>query len=451
MQQAVNSVPDAALKNLRKQITLLSTMISGVILLVIVVSALLLTEAQLNNSSKHYLQGSLNSVIARLQSDSVVSHTWMAQTEISGQMILYLMDGNSMLHFPGAWTPQTDRSKLLERAQQEAEKQGLRLNRRPLSLVNIPTVFFTIDGDHGDSYLGSAAIIPSDNGWQSIILLRDRSGDQQTLWFFRGAFAALSIIGIIFLLWLCWLVSGRTIRPIAENRKKQVEFIAAASHELRSPLAVIQASSSALGDSSDSDAALRSTIQRECIRMSRLVNDLLTLARSDAGTWSIQNTTVDLDILLLEITDKFFPITAQKKQTLILEVPDDTLPPINGDFQRLDQLLTILLDNACSYTPIGGHITLSASFNKHKVLLKVSDNGPGISPEHQEHIFDRFYRADTSRTQKEHCGLGLAIAQELAFLHSGRLYLDTAVSSGATFVLELPRKNNKKFLLHKDG
>lgn len=169
------------------------------------------------------------------------------------------------------------------------------------------------------------------------------------------------------------------------------------------------------------------------------------------GTWSIQNTTVDLDILLLEITDKFSQFAAQKKQTLTLEVPDDTLPPINGDFQRLDQLLTILLDNACSYTPIGGHITLSASFNKHKVLLKVSDNGPGIPPEHREHIFDRFYRADTSRTQKEHCGLGLAIAQELAFLHSGRLYLDTAVSNGTTFVLELPRKNNKKFLLHKDG
>lgn len=128
MQQTVNSVSDTALKNLRKQITLLSTMISGVILLAIVLSALLLTEAQLNNSSKHYLQGSLNSVIARLQSDSVVSHTWMAQTEISGQMILYLMDGDSILHFPGAWTPQTDRSKLLERAQQEAEKQGLRLN-----------------------------------------------------------------------------------------------------------------------------------------------------------------------------------------------------------------------------------------------------------------------------------------------------------------------------------
>ena len=103
----------------------------------------------------------------------------------------------------------------------------------------------------------------------------------------------------------------------------------------------------------------------------------------------------------------------------------------------MEQLLTILLDNACAYTPENGSITLSAHVEKNKVVLRVADNGPGILPEHKNRIFDRFYRADASRTQKEHYGLGLSIAKELAQLHGGKLYLEPS-STGAVFSLSLP-------------
>lgn len=430
---------DQPLRKLRREITMLSAGISGLVLLAVVLTALFFTEVQFSNSAKRYLQGTLNAVVARLQTESVISQTWMAQTEMADQMILSISDSGTPLQFSGAWTPKTDREQLLKRAEELAFQQGMLLDSRPLSLLDTASAIISFQGDHGDSYLGGVALVPKGDGWLTVILLRDQSLDQQRLWLFRGAFALLLLLGMGLLVWLCWLVAGRTIRPIAESRKKQVEFVAAASHELRSPLAVIGTSSSALGISPDGDRALRATIQRECARMGRLVDDLLTLARSDAGTWSITLTPVDLDTLLLETAEKFYSITAKKGQTLTLQVPDDTLPTVMGDCQRLEQLLTILLDNACSYTPQSGHIQLSASITRQKILLKVSDDGPGIPPEQRKRIFDRFYRGDPSRSKKEHCGLGLSIAKELAALHGGKLYLEPHSGPGATFVLELPR------------
>lgn len=436
--QTVTHTQDQNLKNLRKQVTLLSAAVSGLVVLAVIIVSVLMTEKQFEYSSNRYLMGSLNSIIGRLQTDSIISQTWMAQTEISDQMILSIADGGTTLQFPGAWKPDTDRAQLLERARKAAAEQGLFLDQRPLSAINVPTTLFTIEGDHGDTYLGGAAIIPTDTSWQSVILLRDLKVDQQQLWAFRWLYIFLLLSGIGVLVYLCWVVAGYTIKPVIQSRQKQVEFIAAASHELRSPLTVIQTSASALGESPETDALLHETIQRECTRMSRLVNDLLSLARSDAGTWSISMARVDIDSLLLEVTDKFLPIVRNKNQVLQLQVPDETIPSVKGDAERLEQLLTILLDNACSYTPAEGHISLIASFSKHRIILKVVDDGPGIAEEHRKQIFERFYRVDPSRNEKNHCGLGLSIAQELATLHGGKLYLANT-TKGSTFVLELPR------------
>lgn len=437
--KTTENTPDAALKALRRQITLVSALLSGLILLLVIIIASYLMETQLKNSAAKYLQGSLNSIITKLQVESVVSDTWLRQIEASERMIVHVRDGKMPLQFQGAWQPETNRNTLIQRAEEQVEKQGVKLDIRPISATDILTEQFVVNGDYGDYYLGAAAVLSNNDGWQTIIVLHDQTFNQKKMWIFRGIFVMLLLSTIGLLLWLCWLLAGRTIRPIVESRKKQAEFIAAASHELRSPLAVIAASASALNVSQTQDIVLNTTIQRECRRMSRLVDDLLTLARSDAGTWSVSMKPVDVDTLLLEMTEKFLPIVKQKKQTLELQVPDTALPTINGDKQRLEQLLTILLDNAYSYTPDGGRIVLYADSDKSKVILKVVDNGPGIPKESQKHIFDRFYRGDTSRTQKQHCGLGLSIAKELASLHKGRLYLEN-VAQGASFVLEFPRK-----------
>lgn len=119
----------------------------------------------------------------------------------------------------------------------------------------------------------------------------------------RMTCVGLLICGIIVLLILSWWLSGQAARPISESMQRQTEFVAAASHELKSPLAVLSASASVLGMSPEQDETLRQTICRECTRMGRLVSDLLVLARSDTGTWSLESQTMDLDSILSTVAE----------------------------------------------------------------------------------------------------------------------------------------------------
>ena len=173
--------------------------------------------------------------------------------------------------------------------------------------------------------------------------------------------------------------------------------------------------------------------------MARLIGDLLTLAQGDAGTWDVRRDAVDLDTLLLETAEDFYPIARQKNQLLSLSVPETALPIVTGDSQRLRQILTVLLDNACSYTPEGGTITLSAQTGPGEALLRVADTGPGISPEHRERVFDRFYRADSSRGEQSGFGLGLSIADAITREHKGALRAESG--GGVTrFTFSMPVK-----------
>ena len=234
------------------------------------------------------------------------------------------------------------------------------------------------------------------------------------------------------------------------SRKRQNEFIAAASHELRSPLAVIESSVTAIAAAEENSAAPRSAeclekqtqylknIRAECSRMAALVGDMLLLASTDAGSWSVKRETVDMDTLLIETYELYEPVCRSSGIRLFLDLPEDTLPHITGDSFRLKQLLTILLDNAVSYTPEDRGITISAAVNGKELTISVADQGCGIPPEARAHIFDRFYRGDSSRTDKRHFGLGLSIAKELAVLHGGRISVGETEGGGATFWIKLP-------------
>ena len=129
---------------------------------------------------------------------------------------------------------------------------------------------------------------------------------------------------------------------------------------------------------------------------------------------------------------------AQKQIRIHVSLPDDPLPKCCCDRQRIGQALAILLDNAVSYTPPGGEIRLFAARRRGGIELIVSDNGPGIPDALRERVFERFYRADVSRSKKEHYGLGLSIAREIASLHRGKLTLRDTPGGGATFILYLP-------------
>lgn len=427
------------LKKLRFRLTMLCSLITGAILIAMAATALMISESQLAQANAATFESNISAILTKLQNDRTVSTSWLAQTEAENRLIIHIEDNRHPLAFSGAWSPPTGRSALIEQAQEAAAAQhGVDPDIPPISLLDTPQAVFDLRGEQGERYLAAVALVSSANGWQSLTLLRDVQEEDASLLRQRLLYFGAALFGIALLFGFSWWFSGKAIRPIEENMRRQTEFVAAASHELRSPLAVIRAGASAIGASPDRIPQFTASIEQECARMGRLIEDMLLLAGSDAKTWTIRPEPVEMDTLLIETMESFLPLAVERRQHLLLDLPDDALPLLRGDSQRLRQALSVLIDNALQYTPEGGHITIRAGAQRSALTIEVSDDGPGIPPEHAAHIFDRFYRADPSRGGKGHFGLGLSIAKELIALHGGKLYLKQAEAQGCTFVAELP-------------
>ena len=176
----------------------------------------------------------------------------------------------------------------------------------------------------------------------------------------------------------------------------------------------------------------------ETRRMGRLVDDLLMLARSDSGVAPIRTDPVDADELLQHVGDLIEPIAAGKG--LELQVTATANAIISGDRDRLQQLLIILLDNACKYTPAGGRVELHSSWQKGTVVWRVVDTGVGIAPADLPHVFERFSRADQAREHDEvgGSGLGLSIAKWIVEAHRGRIHIASPETGGTEVTVQLP-------------
>lgn len=173
----------------------------------------------------------------------------------------------------------------------------------------------------------------------------------------------------------------------------------------------------------------------EGMRVSSLVGDMLTLSQSDTNRFTIQKKPVELDTLLMNSYEAFVPLAQDKSISLSVELPEDALPPCSADPERISQVISILLHNAISYTPEHGHITLSLMIRRDKFHISVTDNGIGISDEDKKRIFDRFYRAEKSRSTKDHFGLGLSIAYEIIKAHNGSISVTDVEGGGSCFTV----------------
>lgn len=441
----------ASLSHLRGRLALLSVLITSAILAGMALAAAGISERQMQKAAESAFDSSFRSILYKIQADQRISHTWLAKTEVSSQLVIGILDGGTSLDFHGAWQPLTSRGTLLEQAREKALQLGLDVRSPPVSSLSTKSVSFPLYGDQGERYLGICAVYTVSSSpylttnmnskrWQSLTLLRDVSQEDQAVTRQRMLFTGLALLGALLLLCFSWWFSGAALRPIEKNSREQTEFVAVASHELRSPLAVISASLEAMGTLPERAEPFRDTVLRECGRMNRLVDDLLILAGSDAKRLTVHFSSVEADTLLLNLTDDFLPLARKKNQKLSLSLPDGSLPTVQGDAQRLMQIVSILLDNAVHYVQEGGEIQVSAfsSHNGKRVVLEVADNGPGIPQEKRKYAFQRFYRGDSAHTDKEHFGLGLSIALELTRLHGGKLTLsDPKGHSGCVFQVEL--------------
>ncbi len=219
----------------------------------------------------------------------------------------------------------------------------------------------------------------------------------------------------------------------------QQRLVADVSHELRTPLTTIQGNLDLLKRGGIEDPEMRAEALRaigdETGRMRRLINDLLLLAQADSGM-TLHKQPVEMDTLLLDVYRQAQVMASGVGVNVRLGAEDQAM--VLGDADRLRQLLLNLVDNAIKYTPAGGDMILTLRRDGGWVQLGVEDTGIGIAPEDLAHIFDRFYRADPSRTRPGGSGLGLAIAQWIAQVHGGRIQVESLLGQGSRFTAWLP-------------
>jgi signal transduction histidine kinase len=242
---------------------------------------------------------------------------------------------------------------------------------------------------------------------------------------------------------------------IQQSFRTQERLIADVSHELRTPLTTVQGNLDLLRRyaatvAQDPSRAqqigemlqeIMSEAESETARMSTMVTDLLTLAQVDSGALQLQREAVEMDTLLLDVYRQARRIAQTRRGPNALEIrlgsEDQAL--VYGDRERLRQIMLNLADNAIKYTPNGGIITFALEQDNQWVKVSVSDTGIGISAEDQAFVFDRFYRTDKARSRAlGGSGLGLSIAQWLAYAHQGKVTVTSEIKQGSTFTLWLP-------------
>lgn len=273
------------------------------------------------------------------------------------------------------------------------------------------------------------------------IAFADRSWEWESL---RGILLTSLLVGVGALL-IFFVVSlflaKLSVHPVERAWEQQRQFVADASHELKTPLTVILANSGILlshkGDTVETQAKWVEYIREEATRMKVLVEDMLFLAKSDAARGGTAGGCVSMSELVTGCLLPFESVAFESGVTLESELADGLT--VTGDEGQLRRLVMILLDNACKYAGEKGKVAVSLGRTQEKVRLAVRNTGAVIPPKHLAHIFERFYRADSSRARDAGgYGLGLAIAKSIADGHRGKISVVSDEGGGTVFTVLLP-------------
>ncbi|MCM1118058.1 MAG: HAMP domain-containing histidine kinase [bacterium] len=440
-----------------RRLTFLCAGITAAILCLFSCLYLYLAERTLQDSHQLAFSQSMSNLTDSLKQQTVVTHSYLNTLEQNNDYQIYLWDHGVPYHFNeiSNHTLSNEVQELLLSLLSTGNEEAEQSTPAPTSLpgvrytllsagTNLVLVHLKLEPDieymvyavrlNIGQRSGMQILAESETPEVALLVASSREGLTRQLREQRLRFLLIDLTGILLLTMFAWFFTGKMLRPLRESHDRQIRFVADASHELRTPLAVIRACMHA------KPPAYEQTIDQECAQMGRLIEDLLTLSRLDQGEALSQYQDVDLDTLLLTVYEQMELLAVQHKIHLQLHLPQDALPHIQGDRHRLEQLLTILLQNALSYTPEGGSVTLSARLTADRsraIQILVADNGPGIPDADKIHIFERFYRAEQSHTDRSHFGLGLCIAREIASSHGGTLTVSDTEGGGTTFCLSL--------------
>ena len=298
-------------------------------------------------------------------------------------------------------------------------------------------------GNHYERYLINLAHFTSeDDTNNSLTLVYEQTPIFQMFLEQLPMYLAIRIVTLLCVSLVSRFLLKKALEPTERVMQSQKEFVASASHELKAPLAVIVANVENMQHEAQNEGLQGNlkVIDSECMRMSRLIKDMLLLASSDAEKWTIHTSEVNVDTLLISLYEAYEPRCMKKKIKLTLDLGEELFPVIMTDKERLFQLLSIYLDNALHYSPEGKEIQIRVDMSSKELTFWIVDHGIGVEEKAKPFIFDRFYCADQSHTDKSHFGLGLSIAKELARMLQGKIGMEDTPGGGASFFFTLDLK-----------
>jgi two-component system sensor histidine kinase CiaH len=417
----------------------------------------------------------------------------------SGLMIFFLLTFVAVTYIGLTWAVYSEeKQELLLFAEEEAQEHSIFLQHKELLkefLRQVPQVeeyrggrmfYYAYDNDGilanaAEPYPGlQESVVDKINTWDVedghvVLLLPDMNNDKSIIMMaslpvmygeerlgkiyvgrditvfyhiLKNVFGFLTLISLLFFLFASgggYMMAGRAIIPIKRSYERQREFVADASHELRTPLSIFMASVDAIQRDKDSNMSpfaeqVLDDMKDEIKKMSNIVGDMLTLARSDVGVINLLKEKFNLTDVAEQVIRSLQPLAKKKNIQLCFESKMEHL--VFADKERISQLLLILLDNAIKYTPSKGTVYLGIeSFVKNSgIEIIVKDTGIGIPDKYQELIFERFYRVDKTRSREiGGTGLGLSIAKWIIVAHGGTVKVNSQEGEGSIFTISLPQ------------
>jgi heavy metal sensor kinase len=347
--------------------------------------------------------------------------------------------------------------------------------------AQIPPSLIDLQTDQGKIRLRNEAV-PVEGDIYLLVVGASMRQMEDALSSFLKALAWLIPTGVLLAAIASWFMAGKALQPVAElgkvageiavtslNRRLPVrgtndeldhlaiefndtlarlekavgemkQFTASISHELRTPLAVLRGEAEVALMEADSTQQYRRVLSsqlEEFEKLSRMINQLLTLARAESGEVAIAHEAVNFSHMARSLAEQLEPVAASKDVTLSWKCDPEVM--LRGDASWIERVILNLADNAIKFTRPGGHVWITVTRNGHDAVLEVADDGIGIVPEAVPHIFERFYRADPSRANRaDGAGLGLSLVKWAVDQHHGSVQVDSTPGNGTRFVVKIP-------------
>ena len=460
------------LNKLGRNLTLVNVVVSGAILILMAFLALGVVEHTITAQNEMDLTMYARSTLAALSNPSPLPQSVAFSMQLPERYMVYAEDADGQPQLiTQELLPEEDRFFITSEIKKLfgtetnalviADEEGIKVSGPTLfavkgmaggmqiSTISMPialrTTLLPEEDRIGRFRVASSMVGGEDN--RKVMVMQNREDEMAARYRLRWLFFFCVLGGLLLIVISSLFLSRRAIKPIEKSLAQQKAFVAAASHELRTPVTALRANAEVLGDAPLGDfAPYLESIRSVSERMSLLITDLIDIARADAGELQVNLTPVELYEVGQSAVQWIQPIADEQGITL-----ENSLKPVLalGDANRINQVLLALLDNALRYTDTGGRIGVTITTDAHHAIIRVSDTGVGVADEYKEAVFERFYRIDASRARNSGgAGLGLSVVKQLVTQMKGTISVFDNAPCGTVFEIRLKllaheRKNER--------